>query len=293
MFRRQKILLSLLETFGGELSRKKMQKLLFLYCETNEDPAYSFIPYKYGCFSFQAAADQAKLISKGYLNNTEAWSLSPQSDVISTLKYEERQNLWDLRRRFKDCTQDSLIRYVYTTYPYYATRSVIAKDCLTAKEMEHVNMFCKKGSGSLIASIGYEGLSLENYLNRLINSDIKAVCDVRKNALSRKFGFSKTILRQTLECVGIEYFHIPQLGISSDKRQELNTQSDYDVLFDEYEKTTLKQKTKELHDLYRILKEKKRVAVLCYEKQPTQCHRTRVINAIQKMNASTTPVITT
>ncbi len=292
MFKRQKILLALLETFGGQLSRKKLQKLLFLYCETNEDSSYSFVPYKYGCYSFQAAADQRKLISKGLLNNTESWSLSENVKTASTLTYADRQNLWELQERFKDYSEDDLIRYVYITYPYYATRSVIAEDCLTDQEMGVVNTCKQRGIGSLIASIGYEGLSLENYLNRLINKDVKAVCDVRKNALSRKFGFSKGILKKTLESMDIEYFHIPQLGITSDKRKELKTQSDYDALFNDYEKTTLKQQTEALNGLNQILKKKERVAILCYEKIPAQCHRTRIINALQKIDKSQTPVFT-
>ena len=36
--------------------------------------------------------------------------------------------------------------------------------------------------------------------------------------------------------IGIKYIHIPDLGIDSDKRQELNTMSDYNKLFEEYEK---------------------------------------------------------
>lgn len=292
MFKRQKILLALLETFGGQLSRKKMQKLLFLYCETNDDPSYSFVPYKYGCYSFQAAADHTKLISKGLLNDTESWSLSENVKTASTLTYADRQNLWELQRRFKDYSEDDLIRYVYITYPYYATRSVIAESCLTDQEMGVVNTCKKRGIGSLIASIGYEGLSLENYLNRLISKDVKAVCDVRKNALSRKFGFSKGILKQTLESMDIEYFHIPQLGITSNKRKELKTQADYDALFNDYERTTLKQQADALNELNQILKKKKRVAILCYEKMPTQCHRTRIINALQKTNKSPTPVLT-
>ncbi|MDA3926853.1 MAG: DUF488 domain-containing protein [Kiritimatiellae bacterium] len=292
MFRRQKILLSLLDTFGGELSRKKMQKLLFLHCELNGDSAYSFVPYKYGCYSFQAAADHAKLITKGFLNNTEEWSLLDKSSFADALSYTERQQLWELRRRFKGYSQDKLIHFVYTSYPYYATRSVIAEECLNKEEMDNVESCRKEMAGSLIASIGYEGLSLETYLNLLINNDIKAVFDVRKNPLSRKFGFSKTILRQTLEHMGIEYYHVPKLGITSDKRKNLVTQSDYDALFDDYEKTTLKHETQELSDLNRIFQKKKRIALLCYEHLPEQCHRTRIIKAIHKMNKSITPVCT-
>ena len=47
---------------------------------------------------------------------------------------------------------------------------------------------------------------------------IGLLCDVRKNPLSRKFGFSKKKLKHITETVGIKYVHIPELGIESDKR---------------------------------------------------------------------------
>ncbi len=65
------------------------------------------------------------------------------------------------------------------------------------------------------------------------------LCDVRKNAYSQKYGFSKSQLQKACEGVGISYIHMPELGINSDKRQHLISQSDYDLLFEDYEKNTL------------------------------------------------------
>jgi hypothetical protein len=41
---------------------------------------------------------------------------------------------------------------------------------------------------TVIYTLGYEGISLEAYINKLIKNDVKLLCDVRKNPLSRKFG---------------------------------------------------------------------------------------------------------
>ena len=43
-------------------------------------------------------------------------------------------------------------------------------------------------------TIGYEGLSLEQYIVTLLINDVRVLCDVRKNAYSQKFGFSKNQL---------------------------------------------------------------------------------------------------
>ena len=107
--------------------------------------------------------------------------------------------------------------------------------------------------------------------------------DVRKNAFSQKYGFSKSQLKTACEGVGIRYIHIPQLGIDSELRQELKTQDDYDRLFDQYEATTLKNNLEALLYLKSILESEKRVAVTCFEKNPAQCHRSRVANALLQL----------
>ena len=64
---------------------------------------------------------------------------------------------------------------------------------------------------------------IEAFINNLIQNDIRLLCDVRKNPLSRKFGFSKGKLSHILDTIGIKYVHIPDLGIESDKRRSLDT----------------------------------------------------------------------
>jgi len=55
MYYRRKIILSLLQEFGGKLKRTDFQKFLFLVSEHQKKRAFDFIPYKYGCYSFQAS----------------------------------------------------------------------------------------------------------------------------------------------------------------------------------------------------------------------------------------------
>ena len=74
--------------------------------------------------------------------------------------------------------------------------------------------------------------------------------------------------------------HVPQLGIESDKRRDLRSQRDYDLLFDEYEKTTLKNNTEALDYVRNLIRTENRVALTCFEKDPKQCHRSRVAKAL-------------
>ena len=132
-------------------------------------------------------------------------------------------------------------------------------------------------------TIGYEGNSFENYLNRLIKNNVKLLCDVRRNPLSRKYGFSKKTLSHTLAELNIDYMHLPELGIISDKRQALESKADFQRLFAEYEQTTLKENPQALEKLLRLLEEKKRIAITCFESCQTMCHRGRVATALTNL----------
>lgn len=73
---RQKIMLSLLQALGGKISATDFQKYLFLFTRKCEkEKSYDFVPYKYGCYSFQAIADKNNLTNKGYLADKTAWEL--------------------------------------------------------------------------------------------------------------------------------------------------------------------------------------------------------------------------
>lgn len=284
MFKRQKILMGLIEQFGGELPRTELQKFLFLYCEQSGDHVYDFVPYKFGCFSFQTYADKDKLKELGLLAESNSWKLPHAADTRyrDALSYDERQRLWTLQKRYGALSTNELLTQVYRNYPYYAINSQIAGDLLEPAELKIVNKMRPKATGMALLSIGYEGLTLEGYMNHLIRFGVKLVCDVRKNPLSRKFGFSKTVLSRSLECLGIEYRHFPELGIPSENRQELNSQKDYDRLFDHYEKTILNKQAAAVASIAALMTEKERIALLCFERLPEQCHRTRVANAVLK-----------
>lgn len=102
--------------------------------------------------------------------------------------------------------------------------------------------------------------------------DVRLLCDVRKNPLSRKFGFSKGILGRLLPKLGIQYLHIPELGVQSELRKELNTPDDYLRLFNVY-RETLPQKEESLRLLETLFEQHERIALTCFEKEPHSCHR--------------------
>jgi len=124
-------------------------------------------------------------------------------------------------------------------------------------------------------------ISTAVFLYTLIKNDIRVLCDVRNNPLSRKFGFSKNSLQKYLGNIGIEYVHIPELGISSEKRNNLNSDDDYQNLFKNY-KTSLSKRLEHLEKLHQLLVSKKRSALTCFEHDPSNCHRHVIRDFLKK-----------
>lgn len=289
---RKLIILAFLERLNKGVTAKCMQKYLFIFTrKQNGDRIYDFVPYKYGCFSFQANQDIVSLAKDGYIEITDCEESDKEYILLHDVQAYQHLDIFDQKTVDEICssygklTQNQLIAYTYKEYPFTAINSVIKEKLLSKEELEKVyeqkNRYAK--NAPMLFTIGYEGFTLESYLRRLITNDVRALVDVRKNAYSRKYGFSKNILQKGCEGVGIKYIHIPQLGIDSSKRQTLETQHDYDVLFDEYERTTLVENWNYLLELKSIVDENVRVCLTCFEKDPRQCHRTRVARALMSL----------
>ncbi len=273
LFNRQRDLLGLLAALGGSRGATEFQKLLFLYChERGQDAPYEFVPYKFGAFSFTSYSDKRKLVEKGLLVEEEsAWRLTKEGKLLA--------EKWELHLRFarthgKKSASD-LVRLTYERFPYFATRSEIATDVLSGNDeaLKRVRNARRVRVPRAVTTIGYEGRSLEGYLNLLIHSGTTILCDVRRNPLSRKYGFSKSALKNGCEGVDIRYEHLPELGIASEERRSLDSQADYDALFARYRKDYLPSQLSALSRLASWALEGERIALTCFELHPHQCHR--------------------
>ena len=274
-FYRQRFLLTLLKQAGGCLSKMDFQKLLFLSHQKTGIHFYDFVPYHYGCYSFQAASDLEILQDFGWLQlRGNDITLLHNLPFDKGLKAAETDELILFMQSHQGYRSLRLVRYLYECYPYYAVKSKMAQDVLSADAFERIEKARRhlQSQESALFTIGYEGISFEEYVNILLKNDIRLVCDVRKNPISRKFGFSKGSLSNLLPKLGIKYLHIPALGNVSSSRKHLKTEDDYQRLFDEYKKT-IPQKKPHLLKLMELLETHKRIALTCFEKQPSFCHR--------------------
>lgn len=284
MFYRRKVIFALLEVFGGTLEKIRLQKLLFIATKRQKEPTYEFIPYKFGCFSYSASADMQAMVGKGQLSETEmTYTKTDQKRYLSALGDADRLIVNQLALQFRNHTADELMHYTYTKYPFYAVNSSVAERILNPEEIRAVKNALPSTEDSVLFTIGYEGVSLEAYLNKLIKNGIKVLVDVRNNPMSQKFGFSKSQLMRYCSSIGIEYVHIPELGIQSAKRQDLNDQKDYNALFGYYKRDTLTQTVPSQEKILEILRMKKRIALTCFEADICQCHRKPLAEAITQL----------
>lgn len=273
--------MALLELLGGEVEKLRLQKLLFLYAMKKPKPEYDFVPYKYGCYSFSAHADLSTMVKKGILTETKKkYKKSAADSYLQTLKTTDGALLKEIVHTYGSMSIDALIKHTYLNFPFYAIRSTIAKEVLPGELYERVEKAMPREEETTLFTIGYEGISLEKYLQKLLRNNVKLLVDVRKNPLSMKYGFSKTLLKRYCNSLGIEYVHIPEVGISSDKRQSLGTQADYARLFADYRQTTLPQTVEQQQQILQLLQKYKRIALTCFEAAPCRCHRSHLANAL-------------
>ncbi len=284
MFYRRKIILALLELLGGEAEKLRLQKLLFLFSMQKQRPEYDFVPYKLGCYSFSATADMSAMVRKEILTETETrYRKKDSMSFLNQLKPDDQKMLLATVSDYGRLSNSALIRHTYINYPFYAINSTIAQNVLSGKLYDSVEDVRPKDEAMVLFTIGYEGISLEKYLLRLVENNVRLLIDVRRNPLSMKFGFSKTLLRRYCNNLGVDYLHMPEVGIASEHRQSLETQGDYDILFARYCETTIVETRNTQFEIMTLLKNHKRVALTCFESEPLQCHRSHLVNAISQL----------
>lgn len=206
LFERQRLILTLLKALDGPIGHMDFQKLLFLYTkECEEKPSYEFVPYRFGGFSFTSYADKRRLIETGLLEEDEhQWQLTKEGRHEAMRRPVSPERVARFCREQAGLRGNALIAEIYRRYPYYATRSEIVEKVLPdAESRKRVAEASSNQSGPALLTIGYEGKCLEGYLNQLLQAGVTLLCDVRRNPLSRKYGFSKLTLSKA--CEGLEY----------------------------------------------------------------------------------------
>lgn len=244
-----------------ECSKLKLAKVSFLIKEEGDIERrfkfYSFIPYRYGPYSFEMFHDIETLEKENVLKTDENMINYTGEDVKLPIK--PRQILDRIYNETRLMDEGELMSYVYNKYPDYTIFS----------ELDRRKDYLRNRTG--VITSGYEGRSIDEFLMKLIREKIHVLVDVRKNPWSMKFGFKKHEVQSFCAKLGIDYLNYSSLGIPGKFRRELKTRSDYEELFSKYI-TLLSEKEEELNSLKRM-SENYRIALMCFEKDPEYCHR--------------------
>lgn len=128
-------------------------------------------------------------------------------------------------------------------------------------------------SGTMIYTVGHSTHTIEKFLAVLETNEITAIADVRSRPFSRyNPQFNKDALATALKAAGIAYVFVgKELGARSD---DPTCYENGQVQYDRLARTSLFRS-----GIERVLKgaSQYRLAVMCAEKEPLDCHRTLLV----------------
>lgn len=131
-------------------------------------------------------------------------------------------------------------------------------------------------------SVGYGGRRASEFMELLTRHGIEVVVDVRLSAMTRIPGFSGAALARSLGGAGIEYVHDPRLGNPVENREAVRSgREDGRARFEAILAGPGRSALSELAERA----SKRRVAVLCAERNADQCHRQVIVTAARRLRA--------
>ena len=140
----------------------------------------------------------------------------------------------------------------------------------------------KPAKAQPLCTIGYEQAKPAAVLDELKSAKVELLVDTRAVAASRRPGFSKRQLAASLDEIGIGYIHLQKLGTPAEGRIAARS-GDTGTLWRIYDKHIKTPAARaELDELIALIKSGKRVALLCYCRDPKTCHRSRIVANVKK-----------
>lgn len=278
MLHRQKALLEILQQVGGQATTLQLMKWAFLLGQETQSHGgktfYQFIPYRYGPYSFTLNRETDTLVRNGFMEKTadKVWQLTTVGKEQEVkLPKTIAQDITAVTQQYGNFSGSALIDTVYANYPWFTVNSD-----LPGKRREH-----RPVAAQAIYTAGYEGKTVDEFLNLLMRSGIRRLIDVRYNPISRRYGFHKSTLKRLCNALDIDYQHLPGLGIPGSARADLSSTDSYIALFKEY-RCGLSDRWDDLQKAMSLLKSEPSVLV-CMEANPECCHRTVLAQHLEGM----------
>lgn len=275
MLSRQRIIISMLSEANNRLNKLDLVKLLFLLYQENPSipkaATIEFLPYHRGPYSFTLAHDLKNLESAGLLEQSTCnITLTDLGKVVAReTPFALRHLVTKTHKAHGAKGTKNLIDYVYSTFDWYTVNS----------KWVHRRAYPRPVADIAIYTTSYEAVHLDGLLDRLMRKGIQRLIDVRANPVARRFGFHKSTLARICPRVGIEYIHVPEVGIPGSWRSDLDSFEAYQKLFRRYEKEVLPDQLSTLNTLSSLITDKPS-AMMCKEADPKCCHRTALAHRL-------------
>jgi uncharacterized protein (DUF488 family) len=138
-------------------------------------------------------------------------------------------------------------------------------------------------AASRVATVGYQGATVQSFLQALREAGIELLVDVRAVANSRRPGFAKSALAANLRGAGIDYLHLRDLGTPAPGRAAARAGRHAEMrrIYRAHLATPVAQAA--LHALADIVRSRRRACLLCFEADATHCHRSLVAEALASL----------
>jgi uncharacterized protein (DUF488 family) len=168
------------------------------------------------------------------------------------------------------------------------TCASVPADYQEVKRTKLANTRIGGGGGMVFYTVGYARRDITGFISELEERSIDLLVDVREYPLSRKKGFSKTSLSESLKRSGIEYVHFRELGSSRELRKKYVDDGDYG-----YFKEHFKASFDDRRDTLQLLLAQtatKTICLMCCEANWNGCHRGILAEEIISLNGGGTAV---
>lgn len=268
MLHRQKALLLMLQDVGCTASDLQLMKWAFLLSHETSSRGgktfYKFIPYHYGPYSFTLDQEIGSLIRNGLLEkggNSDRSLTDLGKKMTINLPKDIARDLHHVISNYGGLSDQELLDSICEKYPCFTVDRAIPSGQNGRMPI----------AGKAIHTAGYEGKTVDEFLNLLMESGISRLIDVRFNPISRRYGFHKSTLSRLCGSLGIDYQHFPELGIPGSERDDLDAVADYGCLFKNY-RHSLPSRKDALFKVIDLMKSEPSVLV-CMEADPAFCHR--------------------
>lgn len=141
---------------------------------------------------------------------------------------------------------------------------------------------CDSTDSLNLYTLGYQGVDVNTYVQKLKASGVGVVADVRETPWSHKREFCKNILSSELSKAGIEYIHVKSAGNPKANRR---TAADLAECLRRY-KDYLRDNPAGVTDLIKVIRtaasSNRTVCLICFEKDVEDCHRSILVDAMRK-----------